>query len=372
MSNFKIKGIDKNAVTVNIGKIVTKPTFQSWFISVDFEPPQDKKTIPFAHVTHLVEGRALAATNAEHSSPDTASDVYEMEFTDVDPIVQPQSKKQHSRSVFVYKNGKTFIGIPMLELARALFFHNSYLSEAALSTSNTLDLEFDCQLEKNGHLAHIYALPHCRFPLALYEQEASRTHLSWILLDKNARTSFESIFKNLQEQKEYKKDWLSWYFRFNPPNLKGARIKLLGKLDPKLNTFVAKEIKSITNIPVNMPRQVKFYHPKFTRTADEKETEFRHLGQLPQVDIEIDTSLIATSVDKSIKLIDVPPASIGFATLFSTFKIAENIVDPKITIPKDSEEAATETETGGTAENIVTGEDRKFDWNSTTDLTDKS
>src|SRR5699024_11152239 len=112
----------------------------------------------------------------------------------IDNCPIPAVKKHHDAQefCFVFKHDGVTHYLPQLELARVLFFHHAYLARLAL-VSQGLVQEFDVQWRGTGDNAIINILQNCSLPLFARKDDAYRRILGWILLDTDARRSFESI-----------------------------------------------------------------------------------------------------------------------------------------------------------------------------------
>lgn len=96
-------------------------------------------------------------------------------------------KRQHC---FCFLANNIQIYLPQLELARVLFLHDGYLSRSALEPDY---LRSEFSIEYPGpNVAWVNVLPSSSYPLKSLDDYESRRLLSWILIDPDARASYES------------------------------------------------------------------------------------------------------------------------------------------------------------------------------------
>lgn len=163
---------------------------------------------------------------------------------------------------FTDENGVD-VYLPQFELARALYFNDAYLARSALQPG-ILGVEFDIQLFEDKNRVRINVLPTAGYPLSSFDNPAARRVLSWILVDPSARNSYESINKNQYLSGYEDNNFRIWNFQFEPPHLDEVEFTVYGKFDKKSNSIFVYEIKEINNLSHNVPRNVSFFHPKFT------------------------------------------------------------------------------------------------------------
>jgi hypothetical protein len=153
------------------------------------------------------------------------------------------------------------IHLPHIELARVLFFHNAYLSKAALD-QRKLTTEYYIVPEEHQTIIHVHEF--CGFPPNQYDSVGMRRLLSWILLDTEARASYESISKHFSIEQVKTKTQTFWNFNFAPPSLIGAEITMKVYFSEKSQQYYVNEIIGIANLPTDISNEVIFCSPKFT------------------------------------------------------------------------------------------------------------
>jgi len=162
--------------------------------------------------------------------------------------------------VFTLNSGLT-IYLPQFELARTLFFHGNYLSRTAIE-SECLKGEFSIEIDEEDHVL-INVLKSSGFTLTHLNEPKSRTYLSWILLDDDARRSFESITKYQRITGIDSKNYRRWNFQFDPPPLANVELYVRGQYSNEHNACFVFEIDKIKNIPNTPHKSISMWHPDF-------------------------------------------------------------------------------------------------------------
>ncbi|MER2164026.1 MAG: hypothetical protein ABS921_07840, partial [Psychrobacter alimentarius] len=153
------------------------------------------------------------------------------------------------------------VHIPQIEFARVLFFHNAYLARNCID-HGLLSREFWIKdMQDDSVLVNV--LPISSLPLKIFDHEGQRRLLAWILIDENARSSYESIAKNFIEEVQETEDKKTWRFKFSPPRLDNISLETRGRLDKDTGNYYIHEILGISNISSSLPKKVPFYSEKF-------------------------------------------------------------------------------------------------------------
>lgn len=273
MTTFK--GVKQDSKVLHIGDLFRSTTAKFWRINVWLNPMHEKRHANFSNFPAFARGRVLnsvlhqpereKSTRCSISANTVIESCKLSEFSDLGyPTLAKAEGKQNG---FVIKTpGQPDFIIPQLELARVLFMHSSYLCRAAL-TSTTLLHEFDVTERLNRDEAVINVLSLSTFPKKAFDDAGTRRMLSWLLLDPNARTSFESIFKNYKREAKVGNGWETWTFSFKPPHMTGWSFQFEGRYDSANNCFFVEEITNMTFRGV-LPNKIWFHHPSFKRYDD--------------------------------------------------------------------------------------------------------
>ncbi|WP_180102814.1 Tn7-like element transposition protein TnsE [Acinetobacter sp. YH12126] len=164
-----------------------------------------------------------------------------------------------------YEN--TWVHLPKIELARALFFHNAYLARNALHPE-FLDLEFAVQEISKAHYI-IHELVPKSFPAALYESVEMRSVLAWILINREIKACYKSIHAHFMAQKYTDQSTELWNFDFSCPSLKNTEITVKAYYSKKSNQIYINEILEIKHIPSKLPDLIEFSSTRFIQKQNE-------------------------------------------------------------------------------------------------------
>lgn len=104
----------------------------------------------------------------------------------------------------------------------------------------------------------------CRFPPHQYDSVGMPRLLLWILLDTEARASYESISKHFSIEQVKTKTQTFWNFNFAPPSLIGSEITMKVYFSEKSQQYYVNETIGIANLPTDISNEVIFCSPKFT------------------------------------------------------------------------------------------------------------
>lgn len=268
----KLSGFKDNTWINGIGSLFKRINGSKWGVNLSIYPSKIKgnDSVLLSQAPILVRKNVI-----NHTWPFRRQGI-EIEFTITDlqgwmvsNLEECQARehdlpKEHKSLCFVTKlaNGLT-IYLPQFELARALFFHNAYFSRASLEhgiLQNEFSIEND---DYNKSKATVTVLANSTCPVNVFSDPGYRRYLAWLLLDDDARLSYESISKNELMSGVDKGAYRVWHFEFEPPPLKGASLKVRGNLNEVTNTLFVYEIIEMVNIPADIPAEVEFFSPKF-------------------------------------------------------------------------------------------------------------
>lgn len=156
---------------------------------------------------------------------------------------------------FQSTGGKRF-KIRHLELARALFLHNSQLTRTAFRPDGLSGL---ASIEEGDGITRIIFHRLSDYPITHLNNTSSLWHLAWLLLDETARRSFGSIFSSWTQSVDD-----IWLFAFTPPNLDGWHGGVWGQyqVDDLGKIFVIHEFSDITSPYFELSSKVLIEHPR--------------------------------------------------------------------------------------------------------------
>lgn len=358
MATFK--GVKQDSKILHIGDLFRSTTAKFWRINIWLDPKHEKRHANFSNFPAFARGRILNAvlqkpereksircsiTENSVIAPCKLSDFSELGY----PTLAKAEAKQNG--IMVKTQGQPDFIIPQLELARVLFMHSGYLCRAAL-TSATLLNEFDVIERLNRDEAVINVLSLSSFPKKAFDDAGTRRMLSWLLLDSNARASFDSIFKNYRRDARAANGWETWTFSFDPPEMTGWSFRFEGRLNEVNNNFFVEEITDMT-FRGSLPGKIWFHHPSFKR-YDENGSRGKPNGspwtQRPD-DHEINADTSASSKSDTV-LIRNAMHTISFLGATETAKynlVVDSATNSSLSEPPEiaSEEVSTDEPTEG-------------------------
>ncbi len=165
-----------------------------------------------------------------------------------------------SQRCFVFEANGLTVWLPKFELARKLFFHAGFLVRSAFEP-NGLDMAFSVQKEEET--IHIRTPAKTGAPSQLLKIKGYRDHFSWLLLDPDVRSSFESIWRSLNDEQDTGGTrYARWQFNFIPPScLSGVTMEVQGPLDQDRRELLVWEIRGLLGLRFDCRDEIHFHHP---------------------------------------------------------------------------------------------------------------
>lgn len=271
MQGIRLNTLKDNTTILSIGSLFRRIDGSTWGVNLELWPYQKKKSLSVSQLPVLVRKRVLNSTIA------TKSAGYQLRInienteswqvcTNGDCPALKEIKLSYLESSQLCFSFKSQDGIsvylPQIELGRALFFHDAYLARTALE-SDALGIEFDIVPDSVSDSTTVNVLKSSGYTQISFDNHAARRVLSWILIDPDARRSYESIGRNQKLYGKEQKGYRHWNFQFEPPQLPNAKFVVRGKFDKESNSVFVYEITTIANISHKVPGKVEFYSPKF-------------------------------------------------------------------------------------------------------------
>ncbi|MEL4432068.1 Tn7-like element transposition protein TnsE [Shewanella mangrovisoli] len=264
-----LKGFKDDTWINGIGDLFRKKDSKQWGINLSIYPSKDNcpDAIILSNAPILIRKHIINPTkdyyrkDFEKTIKISTTSNWQVDKLENCPALERRLPKELGQYCFVFQlTDRSRVYLPQFELARALFFHNAYLARSSV-VHDLLSNEFS--LEQDGDKAIINVLETFSGNWELFNDYGYRRLIAWLLMDKDARSSYGSI-GNYQLNDGYDVgQYRRWAFRFDPPALKGAKLKLKGHFDLKTNTLFVYEISSILNIPTDLPEHIEFFSPKF-------------------------------------------------------------------------------------------------------------
>jgi|GEM_PF-217016 len=267
MTQVRISKFTDDVTILAMGSLFRKLDGVMWGINLQLAPDQGNNALMITNAPILARRRVLNQNMRQQSKGYRRSFVcrkgVSWGLARIGDIPASWAGRSFEKEQWCFKftiDADTTVFLPQFELARVLFLHNAYLARTALD-SDCLKAEFDVNVSAAG--ARINVLPSSSYPLRLFNNPNARKMLSWLLLDPNARVSYESIGRN---QKLYGRDYNGyrhWDFQFTPPPLTGAQFDLKGFFDQATKSFFVHEILNIKGVQASVPDTIAIHHPKF-------------------------------------------------------------------------------------------------------------
>lgn len=267
---MRIEQLPDNAMLTKVDNTLFRRNgYQEWLVTLYYKQTDklkeqgnsDHKSVRFSNIPMLVSRRIYNSTET----------VFEKKYKQAEFIIQDLSniansdKNNFEYITDIFHRHKTFsqikVKIPKLELARVLFFHNSYLAMTSLK-ERILDLDFNLKKEDGKDIINI--LPHCSLSKTQFEDLGFRSKLAWLLLNSQIKKSYYSVYENLVENKTESKEYERWLFDFTPPQLFDLKVRVKGYLNNN-NIFYVDEILIIKGIDSGIKGEVEFVGDLFTQ-----------------------------------------------------------------------------------------------------------
>jgi hypothetical protein len=323
--NFKYNHIDDDSKILGLGSLFRGADRKHWSLNL-YLNRNKRSHISFSAAPILARYRILNPSKSYTRSgklwPFTIYDAqdWKVEKVEACPGLVNHQKNDANQYCFVASVGGTDIYIPQFELARVLYYHDPFMARLSLQ-HNALNEEF--YIDEFSEKTTIHVLSEAEYPLYYYNRDDNRRFLSWVLLDKHARASFESISAGLVKGRYLSKDrnYHLWDFKFNPPPLSGVELTVSGWHDFASNSFFVWEIKGLNKLPSSVSGEIDFINPKYQRTVGGKPTRGDgSIGTTPE-QFELDDDELSDT-DKATMQLKSDEVTISFSDAFITNRIS--------------------------------------------------
>ncbi len=313
-----MKGIPSNSKVKSLGMFKRQNGLKKWKISVGLEHDGQLQDtlLDVSNLPSLVVNSVL---NNESSNvrPKGYLKTFRISLKELTSCKIIDNKMAKFR--YVDSSTDEEILIPQIELARALFFRNAYLARNCVD-SGILSREFDVGIEDDKGV--IFVLPHCSFPLSVFNDEATRKHLAWVLTNPIIRKSYESIADYFVREKVARDNVTCWNFHFDPPDLDDIVIQAVGWFKKKESFYLVNEIVSISGLPIDTCHEVDFKSDKFRARQKSSGVVKEGGGSIGIEDIVVDDDREATESEDIVN-IEVPMALLQFNGELTTKKVLD-------------------------------------------------
>lgn len=376
MRNFHFEGFEDDVKILYFGSMFRGIDRANWNINIGFYPRQDKSSLTVSQAPVLVRDRYLNPT-VDHP-PTGLKRWLNIDSTEYWSVVRVEDCPVFKDKKLAASGARQFcfhfrdsrgmeVYLPQFELARVLFLHDGYLARTALEP-DSLKAEFDVQFNASRTVAQINVMETSNYPLRSLGDDGARRVLSWILLDPEARKSFESIGRYQKAYGEEDGKYRRWDFQFDPPALPKGRFGVLGRFAE--NSLFVCEIFSVRNIDADMPEEIGMHHPRFREAVQGGDSGTGGADKEFHGEFDIDDEVPPSERNNHI-LLRAPMVQFEFA---SAFKVSKKPVKKQVsgTGRKDEEVSAEERLEVGTNESSVVGKVPQADWDIVSDATDDS
>lgn len=356
--------------------IFRKMGYQEWLITAYFKKKSKLKgnleseyrSFKFGNMPMLARGRIYNTTeqvftNKSKQAKFTLRNLDDLAVSDKNHFVYIVDIIHQNK---VVKDVK--IKLPKLELARVLFFENSYLASSALK-ERILDLDFSIRQVDDRNI--ITVLPHCSLNKTLFNDIGFRSKLSWLLLNSNIKNSYYSIYQSLVLNMTTDGKFENWIFDFAPPSLTDLDIETKGYLRNR-ETLYVDEIQSIKGINPDIIGAITFEGNIFTQEisvrgeAEDsiKANDFKE----PSISDEHDANC-----DLGLKIIEAPKTTFEFLTpIISSIHSSKTVIKPNVKLEcDDKNNESVEPVIVATNEATITGQVSKGEFENTEDTTER-
>ncbi len=273
--NARYKHLEDDSKITGIGSLFRGLDKKQWGINLDFAGKKSK-SVQFSAVPILARQRTLNQTRISDRkglkltlTVSNAKNWDHVLLKECHAYQKSPKGKDFNQYCFVAESSNQKIFIPQLEMARVLFYHDPFLARLSLQ-HNALAEDFIVDL--NSRQPSIYVREGAEYPLYYFNRDDDRRFLSWVLMDADARESFESISANLLTNKVRRNNYDHWNYRFTPPPLTGVELEMRGWADYESKSFFVWEIVKLDHLPSSISSEVDFIHPKYERRVGGKPT----------------------------------------------------------------------------------------------------
>ncbi|MDR9983641.1 MULTISPECIES: Tn7-like element transposition protein TnsE [Gammaproteobacteria] len=269
--SIQLKGFKDDTWINGIGNFYRKKDGVQWGINLSVHPRGEsgKDSTTLSNAPILVRKRKLNPTQEysrrgfEKNFTISTSLDWQIDLLGNCPALERLLPKEAKQYCFVFQlNDGTRIYLPQFELARVLFFKNGYLARSSV-VHDLLSNEFILEYDEENDKAIVNVLDSFSGNWELFNDYGHRRLLAWLLMDPEARRSYDSIGRYQLTHGYDVGQYRYWDFLFDPPALEDVWMKVKGNFDVESRTLLVHEIMSIRNVPVNIPGSVEFFSPKF-------------------------------------------------------------------------------------------------------------
>lgn len=367
----RFKKLGDDAKVLGIGTLFRAVGNKSWAINVDFNGG-NSQSMQFSNIPVIARKRVLNATKPYESAGlplnfkiDSTKNWEICQASDSPAYRAHRHGKDESQLCFMASISGRNVCIPQLEFARVLFFHDPFLARLSLQ-HNALAEDFMIGKRNDGQPV-ITVREGVEYPLFYFNSDNNRRFLSWVLLDAEARQSFESISRYLVRNQYLQNNYQKWKFQFTPPSLSNVDVTVRGWEDRETSSFFVWSVSRLGDLPSDVTGEIDFCHPGFKRQVGGKPTRGDNSQSEAPEYYELDDDELSDS-DKCTMAIDSDRVEVSFRTPHITNRVPTKI-QPVNTIIGDSSEEVLDKELSPN-EKVDVGNLPSGVWNNLDDITD--
>ena len=146
----------------------------------------------------------------------------------------------------------------------------------------------------------------------IVRQKGTQNLLAWLLLDPNAKQSFESISRYFNTQLKDQNGWKKWIFQFDPPSMKDWTLHFRGRYNTSRDAFLVEEIVGI-EIDTDIPTNITFSHPSFIQIKTEGQQSGQ--GYKPEYSDSLGSTIeddATASIEQGIRVLNANESWVSF------------------------------------------------------------
>jgi hypothetical protein len=376
MNEYRFKKFDDDVKILGIGSLFRRHSGGKWYVNLQLAPSQRSSSYLSLSNAPILARRRVINPTTEFSKPGYRQRI---KITDTRkwlvkrigdcPITGFERKLEAGQFCFVFENydGRT-IFLPQFELARTLFFHGTYLSKTAIE-SDCLRSEFDVFVDHTQDCATIRVMPSADCTVSHLNEPKSQKHLSWVLLDADARRSYESICKFQRLHGVNAPRYRKWTFQFEPPPLENVFLQAHGVFDKEVNCFFAWEIDAIRGVPNAMPGEIYIEYQELEHSVPGSGQVVHPAGNGEVSPLVIHDDIAANANTTAIQM-EADSVAVVFKKPFHVIRVASRDRNRPTTTQGD--ESGNKVISVSTEEGVADHGLPAADWNTLNDETDYS
>lgn len=369
MEKYQIEGLEDDTQILSVRYLYRTKNPGKWKIRLKVHPYQENDSLTFSYAPLLARKKYLNPTQnyapKGYSLPIQISDTSDwqsMKIGDCEVLKNiPLLKVEKSQYCFYFTDftGRKIV-LPQFELARYLFFRDTYLARLSLEL-DSLKTEFSVDTSEDGGIT-INIQPVSNYPKASVQNREKMRTLAWILLDDEIRRSYESIGMHQFKFGEDTPNYRRFDFSFSPPPLRGVYMMTRGRYIKEINCLYVYEIVSVDRLINKTPPYVEFFHPRM----DENVRGSGPRGRFSSYSGADDQSLTddESNADMNHRLLDAGIAPLGFVNKLETKLVYKKQKVGSAGRP-DNTISDNPSNVGSLEESTISGTIKPIDWMDT-------